>query len=107
MSPQHRDELKRAIDAIKLRAPTEDVVRERIPALKKRGALWVACCPFHDERTPSFTVDPRRGTWHCFGACGTGGDSISFVQRFDNVAANQIITIKEGSGIVSRMPLMK
>jgi DNA primase len=85
VSPQNNDELRRAIDAIKLRAPIEDVVRERVPALRKSGALWVACCPFHDERTPSFKVDPRRGTWHCFGACGTGGDPISFVQRFDNV----------------------
>ena len=70
---------------MKLRAPVEDVVRERVPGLKKSGNGWVACCPFHDERTPSFRVDPRRGTWHCFGACGTGGDQIGFLQRIDNL----------------------
>ena len=70
---------------MKLRAPVEDVVRERVPGLKKSGNGWIACCPFHDERTPSFRVDPRRGTWHCFGACGTGGDQIGFLQRIDNL----------------------
>ncbi|MFN0007369.1 MAG: DNA primase [Planctomycetota bacterium] len=79
------EEFRRALEAIKLRAPIEDVVRERVPGLKKSGNGWVACCPFHEERTPSFRVDPRRGTWHCFGACGTGGDQISFLQRIDNL----------------------
>jgi DNA primase len=81
----HDEEFRRAIEAIKLRAPIEDVVRERVPGLKKSGNGWVACCPFHEERTPSFRVDPRRGTWHCFGACGTGGDQIGFLQRIDNL----------------------
>lgn len=79
------EEFRRAIEAVKLRAPVEDVVRERVPGLKKSGNGWVACCPFHEERTPSFRVDPRRGTWHCFGACGTGGDQIGFLQRIDNL----------------------
>jgi len=79
------EEFRRALEAIKLRAPIEDVVRERVPGLKKSGNGWIACCPFHDERTPSFRVDPRRGTWHCFGACGTGGDQIGFLQRIDNL----------------------
>lgn len=79
------DDLQRVIEAIKLRAPLEDVVRERVPSLRKTGALWVACCPFHDERTPSFKVDPRRGRWQCYGACGTGGDHFTFLQRIDNL----------------------
>ncbi len=87
------DEFHRALEAIKLRAPIEDVVRERVPALKKAGALWVACCPFHDERTPSFKVDPRRGTWRCYGACGTGGDVIAFVEKSDNVTFREAVEI--------------
>jgi len=75
------DDFKQAIEEVKLKNPIEDVVRERVPGLKQAGALWVACCPFHEEKTPSFKVDPRRQTWHCYGACGTGGDSISFVER--------------------------
>src|SRR5262249_21999423 len=84
--PLHDEEFRRAIEQIKLRAPIEDVVRERVPGLKKAGSAWTACCPFHEERTPSFRVDPRRGTWHCFGACGTGGDQISFLERFENLS---------------------
>jgi len=78
-------EFRRAIEEIKLRAPIEDVVREHVPSLKKAGAVWKACCPFHDEKTPSFVVDPRRGTWHCFGACAEGGDQIAFVERFSGL----------------------
>ncbi|MBK7643777.1 MAG: DNA primase [Planctomycetes bacterium] len=87
------EDLRRAIEAIKLRAPIEEIVRERVPSLKKTGALWVACCPFHEERTPSFKVDPRRGTWHCFGACGTGGDQLSFLERLDNLTFYEALEI--------------
>jgi DNA primase len=77
----------------------EDVVREYVPSLKKSGPLWVACCPFHEEKTPSFKVDPRRGTWHCFGACSTGGDQLEFVQRFTGVGfleAAEILAARTG-----------
>ncbi len=76
---------KQTIEAVKLRNPIEDVVRERTADLRRAGALWQACCPFHEERTPSFKVDPRRGTWRCYGACQDGGDQIKFVQRIYNV----------------------
>jgi len=51
--------------------------------LQKKGRLFVACCPFHQEKTPSFKVDPARNTWHCFGACATGGNAISFLMRHE------------------------
>lgn len=72
---------------------------ERVPELKRAGALLVACCPFHDEKSPSFKVDPRRGTWHCYGACSRGGDQISFVMEFDRVDfrdALEILAAKTG-----------
>jgi DNA primase len=47
--------------------------------LRRVGSRWVGLCPFHDERTPSFSVDPERKLYHCFG-CGEGGDAIGFVQ---------------------------
>jgi DNA primase len=99
------DELRRTIEAIKLRAPIEEVVRERIPTLKKTGALWAACCPFHEEKTPSFKVDPRRGTWHCFGACSTGGDQISFLEKLDNLSffeALEILAARTGVELPKR-----
>jgi len=51
--------------------------------LRQRGRdLW-ACCPFHEEKTPSFRVSPERQSWWCFGACSTGGDVIDYVMRRD------------------------
>src|SRR5689334_24142200 len=57
----------------------EDVVR-----LRKAGSTYKGLCPFHNEKTPSFTVSPARGTFKCFG-CGEGGDAITFVQKIENV----------------------
>src|SRR2546421_5500978 len=57
----------------------EDVVR-----LRKAGSTYKGLCPFHSERTPSFTVSPGRGTFKCFG-CGEGGDAITFVEKTENV----------------------
>src|SRR5260370_20713408 len=57
----------------------EDVVR-----LRKSGSTYKGLCPFHQERTPSFTVSPARGTYKCFG-CGEGGDAISFVTKLDSL----------------------
>jgi DNA primase len=48
--------------------------------LRRVGSRWTGLCPFHDERTPSFSVDPERGLYHCFG-CGVGGDAIRFVEE--------------------------
>jgi DNA primase len=78
-------EFRQLIERVKLRSPIEVAVGERVTGLKQRGALYWACCPFHQERTPSFAVDPRRGTWRCYGACGEGGDVLSFVERFDGL----------------------
>jgi DNA primase len=53
-------------------------------ALKKAGRSWKGLCPFHNERTPSFTVDRDKGLYHCFG-CGAGGDVIRFVREMDRL----------------------
>jgi DNA primase len=57
----------------------EDIVR-----LRKAGSTYKGLCPFHQERTPSFTVSPGRGTFKCFG-CGEGGDAITFVEKTENL----------------------
>jgi len=82
----HDLEFRQLVERIKLRSPIENVVGERVGELKKKGALFWARCPFHEERTPSFAVDPRKGTWRCYGACGDGGDVISFIERFDGLS---------------------
>ncbi len=66
------------VEAVKQRADLVPVVEERT-SLRKQGARLVGRCPFHEERTPSFSVDGARGLYHCFG-CGKGGDTIQFVR---------------------------
>ena len=66
------------------RISIQDVIAEHV-TLKRRGVRWVGLCPFHSEKTPSFTVSPERGLFKCFG-CGKGGDVFSFIQLRENVS---------------------
>lgn len=60
-----------------------DVIENEIPGeLKKRGTHYVCCCPFHNERTPSFHVFPGTNTYKCFGGCGKYGDPITFIMEY-------------------------
>ncbi len=59
-----------------------DVVSDFV-ALKRRGANWVACCPFHNEKTPSFYVSPAKGLYKCFG-CGKAGSAVGFVMEHEH-----------------------
>jgi DNA primase len=68
------------LSAIKSRVDIVDLVREYLP-LKKVGANYSACCPFHEERTPSFTVTDKKGFYHCFG-CGAHGDQIDWLVNY-------------------------
>lgn len=72
------------IDDVRARIDLVELVGEHVQ-LKKAGRNFKACCPFHQERTPSFIVFPDSGTWRCFGACGAGGDVFDFVMRVENV----------------------
>ncbi len=73
-----------SIDDVKSRLDIVDIVGGYV-ALKKAGRNLKAPCPFHNEKTPSFIVTPERQSWHCFGACATGGDAITFVMRMENL----------------------
>src|SRR5574343_388460 len=75
--------MNKTTDTIKDRLSIVDVVGSYVQ-LASRGNAFVARCPFHNEKTPSFYVSPDRGTYHCFG-CGKGGDIFSFVQDFEGV----------------------
>lgn len=76
-------DLDRIKNEIVSRVNIVDVVMEHV-ALKRRGSRWVGLCPFHSEKTPSFTVTPDKGFFKCFG-CGRGGDIFTFVQLRENV----------------------
>jgi DNA primase len=66
-----------------------DVV-DRHVKLKKAGANFSACCPFHDEKTPSFTVSPSKQFYHCFG-CGAHGNAIGFLMEYSGLAYPEAI----------------
>jgi DNA primase len=72
-----------SVEAVRQGANIVDLVEERTPLRKSGARLW-GRCPFHEERTPSFSVSPGSGFYHCFG-CGAGGDAITFVRETQNV----------------------
>lgn len=72
------------IDDIKARLDITEVISGYV-SLQRSGRAFKACCPFHQERTPSFYVNPERQSWHCFGACATGGDIFGFIMKAENL----------------------
>src|SRR3954463_11108287 len=72
-----------SVEAVKAGADVVEVISGRTP-LRRSGARFTGLCPFHDERTPSFSVSPEKGTYYCFG-CQRGGDAITFVEETEGV----------------------
>ncbi len=71
------------LQELKMKTDIEDVISTYV-TLKRRGATLVGLCPFHNEKTPSFTVYPATQSFYCFG-CGAGGDAITFVKKIENL----------------------
>jgi DNA primase len=85
------DDLKRQADIVR-------VVQDYVP-LKKKGANWMACCPFHKEKTPSFSVSPAKEIFYCFG-CHKGGSVFNFVMEMERVSFPEAIKlVAEKSGV--------
>ncbi|XOB61465.1 DNA primase [Campylobacterota bacterium DY0563] len=80
---------KDSIENLKNHLDVVDVVSQFLE-LKKSGANFKACCPFHGEDTPSFVVSPQKQIYHCFG-CGAGGDSIKFVMEYEKLSYPEAI----------------
>ena len=72
-----------SVEAVKAAVDIVALVSERTQ-LRRSGANYMGRRPFHEERTPSFSVMPARGTYHCFG-CGVGGDAITFVRELEQL----------------------
>ena len=72
------------IDEIAARADLVEIVLNYVPGLKQAGSRWKGCCPFHQEKTPSFIVNPDSNTYHCFG-CGVGGNVFKFIMAIENL----------------------
>src|SRR5680860_425353 len=80
---------QRFVEDLLDRVDLAELIGSRI-TLKKAGANYKACCPFHDEKTPSFNVRPDKGFYHCFG-CGVHGDAISFVREFEGLGFTEAV----------------
>jgi DNA primase len=90
-SPQQLDEIRSRVDIV-------EIVGQFVK-LKRAGENWKGLCPFHTEKTPSFTVNPKRNIYHCFG-CGAGGDVFSFLMRQDRVAFPEAVrTLATRAGV--------
>ncbi|NLM97219.1 MAG: DNA primase, partial [Halanaerobiaceae bacterium] len=79
------------VERIKYSLDIVDIISEYIP-LKRTGNNYTALCPFHQEKTPSFTVNPDKQFYYCFG-CGSGGDLISFVMEIENISFREALKI--------------
>ena len=84
ISAESLDRLKQAADIVEVVSAHTD--------LRRQGARWVGLCPFHDERTPSFSVDAQEKLYHCFG-CGVGGDVIKFVEEKDGLGFSEAVEL--------------
>lgn len=86
------------IDDLRRQADIVRVIQDYVP-LKKKGANWMACCPFHKEKTPSFSVSPTKEIFYCFG-CHKGGSVFNFVMEVESVPFPEAIKIvAEKSGV--------
>ncbi len=91
------------LDEIRRRADIVEIISPHV-ALRKAGRRLGGLCPFHQERSPSFTVDPEKGVWHCFG-CKAGGDVFTFVEMMEKVTFTEAAELlARRYGIAPRTP---
>ena len=90
------------LDEVKQRADITQIVSDYVD-LDTSSRIPKARCPFHAERTPSFVVYPDSGNWHCYGACSTGGDAITFLMKHENFSFGDALRrLAERYGIDAR-----
>ena len=80
------------VNAVRERSNIYDVVSRYVPLTLKGGRFW-ACCPFHEEKTPSFTVTPDKGIFYCFG-CHEGGNVFKFISLMEHVTYFEAVKLQ-------------
>jgi DNA primase catalytic core len=95
------------LDTLKREVSLADLCRRRGIEFKGQGENLAACCPFHDDREPSFIVTPAKNLWHCFGECNKGGDVIAFIMAFEKVSFRHAVDIlRREAGAVPAAPTL-
>ncbi len=90
---------KETIEYVRERVNIEDVVMRYVPSLKRKGRNFTGLCPFHKEKTPSFTVSPDKQFFHCFG-CNAGGNVFTFISKIENLSFTESVKfLADMSGI--------
>ena len=84
ISEESLERVKQAVDIVEVVSAHTD--------LRRQGARWVGLCPFHEERTPSFSVDAQEKLYHCFG-CGVGGDTIKFIEEKEGIGFAEAVEL--------------
>ena len=78
------------VEQIKDRLDIVEFIRQYVPGLKRAGKTYKACCPFHHEKTPSFTCSSEKGLFYCFG-CQAGGDIFAFLMKMENLSFKEAV----------------
>ena len=86
---RRKDEMSDDVQEIKSRLDIAEVIGDYLPLKRKGNLLW-GLCPFHGEKTPSFSVSRERQTFHCFG-CGKGGDVFAFVMEQEGLSFREAL----------------
>ena len=73
------------LDELRARLSLSDIVGRKVALKRRSGAEYAGLCPFHNEKTPSFTVNDKKGFYHCFG-CGEHGDAVGFVMKTEGLS---------------------
>ena len=94
---------ERIIDQVQMANDIVEIIGQNLP-LKRAGRNFKACCPFHQEKSPSFMVQPEKQIFHCFG-CGAGGDVFTFLMKSENSSFPEVLRkLAERANIVLPEP---